>query len=394
MTDLLYMAWRYVAFYRMKSVILVGAIALVIFIPAGLRVLVRHGEVHLTARARVTPLLLGTRDSPLELALNTLYFSADVPETLAFSTTKTITASGLADAIPMSVRFRSQGDPIVGTSIDYFGFRGLEIATGRQMATLGECVVGAAIASGRQVKPGDHVMSSPETMFDLAGAYPLKMRVTGVLAPSNSPDDHAIFVDVKTVWVIEGLGHGHQDLAQPGAAGGVLRREGDTIVGNASVREYQEITPQSIDSFHFHGLPATFPITAVIAVPLDRKSEALLLGRYQAHEHLQLLRPTEVVDTLLATVFSVQNVVVAALLIVGMATLALVVLVFALSLRLRRGEIATMSKIGGSRARIASILGMEMVGVLAIGLLLAAALTLATGQLAPEIVRIVLSRGT
>ena len=94
MTDLLYMAWRYVAFYRMKSVILIGAIALVIFIPAGLRVLVRHGEVQLTARARATPLLLGTRDSPLELALNSLYFSADVPETLAFSTTQAITAGG------------------------------------------------------------------------------------------------------------------------------------------------------------------------------------------------------------------------------------------------------------------------------------------------------------
>ncbi len=392
MTDLLYMSWRYVAYHWMKSVILVAAIALIVFIPAGLRVLVHQGEIQLRARAQATPLLLGSRDSPLELALNALYFSADRPETMDFSATSDITASGLADAIPVYVRFRSQGDPIVGTTIDYFPFRGLELAAGRQMATLGECVVGAAVAADRGLAPGDHVISSPATFFDLAGVYPLKMRVAGVLASSDSPDDHAIFVDLKTAWIIEGLGHGHQDLAQAGAGAEILRRDGSNIVGNAAVREYQEITPDNIGSFHFHRDMATLPITAVIAVPPDRKSRTLLLGRYQSDQRRQLLSPIEVVDTLLATVFSVENVVVAALAAVGFATLALVVLVFMLSLRLRRGEIATMSRIGGSRARIASILGMEMAGVLVMALVTAGVLTLATGQLAPEVVRMVLSR--
>ncbi|TDJ57967.1 MAG: hypothetical protein E2O40_02085 [Planctomycetota bacterium] len=392
MTDLLYMSWRYVAYHWMKSVILVAAIALIVFIPAGLRVLVHQGEIQLRARAQATPLLLGSRDSPLELALSALYFSADRPETMDFSATGDITASGLADAIPVYVRFRSQGDPIVGTTIDYFPFRGLELAAGRQMATLGECVVGAAVAADRGLAPGDHVISSPATFFDLAGVYPLKMRVAGVLASSDSPDDHAIFVDLKTAWIIEGLGHGHQDLAQAGAGAEILRRDGSNIVGNAAVREYQEITPDNIGSFHFHRDMATLPITAVIAVPPDRKSRTLLLGRYQSDQRRQLLSPIEVVDTLLATVFSVENVVVAALAAVGFATLALVVLVFMLSLRLRRGEIATMSRIGGSRARIASILGMEMAGVLVMALVTAGVLTLATGQLAPEVVRMVLSR--
>jgi putative ABC transport system permease protein len=392
MIDLLYMSWRYVAYHWFKSVILVAAIALIVFIPAGLRVLVHQGEVQLRSRARATPLLLGNRDSPLELALNALYFSADMPETMEFSAIGGITASGLAEAIPVYVRFRSQGDPIVGTILDYFPFRGLELSAGRHMATLGECVVGAAVAADRGLAPGDHVISSPATFFDIAGVYPLKMRVVGVLASSGSPDDHAIFVDVKTAWIIEGLGHGHQDLAEAGADAGVLRRDGSNIVANASVREYQEITPDNIESFHFHRDLSMLPITAVIVVPPDRKSETLLLGRYQSHELLQLLSPIEVVDTLLATVFSVENVVVAALAAVGFATLTLVVLVFMLSLRLRRGEIATMSRIGGSRPLIASILCMEMAGVLVMALVTAGILTLATGQIAPEVIRMVLSR--
>ena len=387
MKHVLYMAWRYVAYHRIKSLILVGAIALIVFIPAALRVLVRQGETQLTARAQATPLLLGARDSPLELALNSLYFSADVPETIEFGRAQDIAASGLAGAIPLYVRFRSQNHPIVGTTVDYFAYRGLRVAAGRQMATLGECVVGATVASARGLEPGDQVISSPESVFDLAGVYPLKMRVTGVLSPSHGPDDHAIFVDVKTAWIIEGLAHGHEDLRQPQAAGRVLRREGSNIVGNASVREYQEITPENIDSFHFHGDVATFPITAVIALPTDQKSTALLLGRYQSDEALQLLQPSEVVDELLATVFSVQNVIVAALIVVGTTTLALVALVFLLSLRLRRGEIETMMKIGGSRPRIVSILCLEMASVLGIGLLVSAGLTWCTSQIGPDAIQ-------
>ncbi len=387
MKHVLYMAWRYLAYHRIKSLILVGAIALIVFIPAALRVLVRQGETQLTARAQATPLLLGARDSPLELALNSLYFSADVPETIEFGRAQDIAATGLAGAIPLYVRFRSQNHPIVGTTVDYFAYRGLRVAAGRQMATLGECVVGATVASARGLEPGDQVISSPESVFDLAGVYPLKMRVTGVLSPSHGPDDHAIFVDVKTAWIIEGLAHGHEDLRQPQAAGRVLRREGSNIVGNASVREYQEITPENIDSFHFHGDVATFPITAVIALPTDQKSTALLLGRYQSDEALQLLQPSEVVDELLATVFSVQNVIVAALMVVGTTTLALVALVFLLSLRLRRGEIETMMKIGGSRPRIVSILGLEMASVLGIGLLVSAGLTWCTSQIGPDAIQ-------
>ena len=166
-----------------------------------------------------------------------------------------------------------------------------------------------------------------------------------------------------------------------------MRRDGSTIVANASVREYQEVTPENIDAFHFHGDPATFPITAVIVLPPDDKSAALLLGRYQSHETLQLLPPPAIVDELLSTVFTVQNVIVAALVVVGLTTCALVALVFLLSLRLRRSEIETMTKIGGARRRIAAILSLEIVGVLGLGLLVSTVLTWGTSQIGPLAIR-------
>jgi putative ABC transport system permease protein len=68
----------------------------------------------------------------------------------------------------------------VGTTLDYFDFRGLKVVEGRNLAVLGDCVLGARVAENLRLKPGDSLLSSPETLFDLAGVYPLKMKVVGV----------------------------------------------------------------------------------------------------------------------------------------------------------------------------------------------------------------------
>jgi putative ABC transport system permease protein len=61
--------------------------------------------------------------------------------------------------------------------------------------------------------------------------------------------------------------------------------------------------------------------------------------------------------------------------LVGLSTLATSILVFLLSLRLRKREILTMKKIGGSRSRIFAILASEIVVVLLMGIVVAAILT-------------------
>ncbi|HET6278008.1 MAG TPA: ABC transporter permease [Candidatus Polarisedimenticolia bacterium] len=388
MRGLLYLAWRYLAYHRLKSAILIGSIALILYIPIGLRVLVDQSSLQLTARARATPLIVGARGSALELALNTLYFSHDGPERLNYAEAGRVAESGLAMAIPVYVRFRAGGQPIVGTSLDYFEFRGLRIASGRQMATLGECVLGARAAGALGAGPGDAVVSSPESAFDLAGVYPLKMSVAGVLGFADGPDDDAVFVDLKTAWIIEGLGHGHQDLARPEAAGAVLSRRGDSIVANASVVQYNEISADNIDSFHFHGDLADNPLTAVIVVPPDQKSSALLQGRYRSDgERVQMIAPTAVIDELLATILTVRSFVTAGAMILGLATLATTALVFLLSLRLRGRERLTLFKIGGSRGGVMGIMASEIIAVLIFGGLLAAAMTLLTDHFGSQALR-------
>ena len=391
MRQLLYLAWRYLVFHRLKTAILVGSLTLIIYLPIGLRVLVDQSSRQLTARAQATPLIIGAKGSPLELTLNTLYFRADYPDPMRHDAAIRVDSLGLALSIPMYVRFHSQNHPIVGTTFEYFEYRGLRIESGRQLAVLGECVLGARAAAELGVRPGDHVISSPESVFDLAGVYPLKMRVVGVLGFSDSADDDAIFVDLKTAWIIEGLGHGHQDLSEPEAAGAVLSREANRVVANASVVQYNEITERNIESFHFHGGISDYPITVVIAIPPDQKSSALLRGRYQtSEEDAQIVRPATVMSELLDTILTVQSFITAGAIIVGIATLATAALVFMLSLRLRRREIETLFKIGGGRLRIGAVMASEIVAVLFTGSLLAVGLTVLTSQFGSAVIRAVI----
>jgi putative ABC transport system permease protein len=372
-----YLAWRYLTWHRFKTSVLVGAISLVLFLPSGLQLLINRTAEDMTARAIATPLLLGSRGSPVELALNSLYFSEDYPSQLDYLELDRLNETGLVDAIPLYIRYRARGHAIVGTSLDYFTFRGLEIADGRPLVELGEAVLGGAVAQELGLSVGDSVISSPETLFDLAGVYPLKMTIVGVLATSHSNDDQAIFVDLKTAWIINGLGHGHQDLNKTAAANVVLTTSDEQVVANASLVNYNEITSDNRDSFHFHGDLSDYPLTAVLPIAVDRKSATLLQGRYLDHPTLQLIEPVKVMDELLATVFAVQRYVLFAIAMVAAATAAVVVLVFMLSLRLRRGELLTMTRLGGARWAITSLIAAEIIIVLIMAATVAALLNLA-----------------
>ncbi len=320
--------------------------------------------------------------------MSSLYFESDSPETIRHDQVGRIRNSNLAEPIPLYVRFHVRGHPIVGTTLDYFEFRRLRLATGRNMTVLGECVIGSSVAKTLKAQPGASIVSSPENVFDLAGVYPLKMHVVGVLEPSHTPDDRAIFVDVKSAWIIAGLGHGHQDLSASESASGVLSRKGTKIIANASVVQYNEIDAANLEAFHFHGDLDSYPLTAIIAVPHDAKSGVILRGRYQSSEEsCQILEPIAVMDDLLETVLTVQSYVVAAVLLVSLSTLATAALVFLLSLRLRRQEIQTMVKIGGSRLCIRSLIGYEVLVVILVSIALAGLLTALTTRFGSAAIR-------
>jgi putative ABC transport system permease protein len=371
MRDLLYLSLQYISHHRVKLLVLTFAITLVTWLPLAIQSIVEQTAEQLLDRAKSTPLVIGAPGSPLELSLGSLYFQAESPKTLAYAEVEVLESTGYARAIPLYHPFRVQDYPIVGTSPDYFDYRGLSLADGRPAAILGEAVLGARVAEQMGLGVGDHVISSPESVFDLAGVYPLKMPVVGVLSSSFSPDDDAVFVDIKTAWVIQGLGHGHQDLNRREAVGQILRREGDNIVANASLRQFNEITPQNIDSFHFHGDNSGNPVSAIIPVPKDEKSSVLLLGHYQeTRNDVLIVRSQSVIGELLDTLFTVRDYIVVGITVIAVATATVALLVFYLSLQLRQGERYTLARIGASSFQLQLLMAAEVICVLLLSVIL------------------------
>ncbi len=326
MIDSLYIAWRYVRFNKIKTTTLMACITLIAFLPLALQLLLDESERQLMSRAVSTPLLVGAKGSALDLVMNTLYFDDEVPESIAMTDADRVEESGLAFPIPVYARFRARDYPIVGTTLDYFDFRGLEIAAGRPLAIVGDAVLGAAVADRLGLKPGDALVSSPENLFDLAGVYPLKMNVAGVLKKSHTSDDLAVFVDLKTAWIIEGLGHGHQDLVKSQDASVVLKRTEKNVTAYAKLQLYTEISKLNLDSFHFHGDDSKYRVTAVIALPNDTKSGTILRGRYISNEATnQIIKPADVIDGLLQNIFRIKNVIDGVIFLVGLATILAII---------------------------------------------------------------------
>ena len=249
------------------------------------------------------------------------------------------------------------------------------------------------IAESLGLNPGDNLVSSPESLFDLAGIYPLKMKVVGLLKKSHTSDDLAVFVDLKTAWVIQGLGHGHQDVTILKDPTLIYKRTDSNVAATAKLYHYTEITDKNIESFHFHGNLETYPITAVIAVPFDEKSGTILRGRYLSKEEpQQITRPEEVIDGLLQNIFRIKNVLDAVISVVALATILAVVLVFALSLRLRQKEIQTIFKLGCSRMTIVRLVAAEIILIGLSSDLFCGALVLLVDQYANDLVRMLFIR--
>ena len=363
----LFLALAYLRFHWPRSVILTLVAALILSVPMVSQTLLDGARTTLTDRAEATPLVMGNRGSQLDLVMNALYFSDDQAQPVTMAATEQVWDSAMAIPIPLNTAFETNGARIVGTSLDYFDFRDLEIAEGRQLAILGEAVLGAEVAERLGLGAGDTVVSAPQNLFDLDGVYPLELNIVGVLAAAGTPDDEAVFVDIATTWVIAGIGHGHEGVFAPGTDTG-------DIVANAAIVEYNRITAENIDSFHFHGDPDDYPVSAVIVVPDDARAATILRGRYLDPDNpLQIVVPETVVGELVERIFRIKALLDAVTLIVGVAALAAVGLAVFLSYRLRAREMQTAFKLGARPGMILRLLVSES------GILLAAAGLIAFG---------------
>lgn len=372
MRDSLFLAWHYLRHHRITTIVLIVSIALILYLPAALQSIVFNAEKHFRARAESTPLVIGPRGSGLELVFGSVYFDKPSSLVMRLGQRTRVDQEDLATVVPLNTRYTARNCLLVGTTQDHVVARELKIDRGRQWEMLGECVLGAEAAKRLNAEVGDKIPVSKSSAFLLRDA-PLRLQVVSVYSLTETPDDDVIFTDLETTWIVEGLGHGHVTNAKHGSPDAQLSTD---------------ITTDNVGSFHFHGDRDSFPITAMLVYPHDRKSNTLLLGQYLSPEEtVQIVRPEKIMATLLARVVMIRSYLLAGIGLVAFVTFVMISLIIVLTIRLRRSEIVTMSKIGCARHTLAAILGSQIALVLLVVGSLALALVLITHVWGENIIR-------
>lgn len=391
-----FLAWRSVRASLGRNAL----IALALGVAAGLPLAAGHAlaqvQKALRSRAESTPLVAGPPGSPLDLVLRATEFTATggALPTVAVGELSAYESGALV--MPLVLGSNVRGVPVVGAPVEYAQWRGLRPAKGRLGALLGECVLGAraaerlgnagAGAASASVAARDvlgTITTSPDQVYSVAGSYPVRLRVVGVLAPTSTADDDAVHVSNETAWVIAGLGHGHQQLDESAPVDQLLRKDAGNVTASAAVREFIEVTPENAASFHFHGDATSFPVHAGIVVPHTPRDAAILLGRADAATATQLVRPADVIDALFARVFRVRDLLgVVFALVLGAAAL-LAATQMALIIRLRAPQMQLLRRVGASERFIVGMVAVELAMVVGAAALIGAAMLWATPWLQP-----------
>ena len=280
-----------------RSLLLALVLGLSLGVPLALASLLERASADMRARAAIAPLVLGAKGSESDLVFGALFFAATPPRGLVMQDLARIEGDGLGQAVPFALGATAQKTPVVGTTVDNFDRHGLRPAAGAMFATIGECVAGAEAARALGLSAGSRLYTDPASLSDLAGVYPLELTVTGVLPTTGTPDDGVLFVDLRTMWSIRGLGHRHDDPAASATPGALIGKDGERSIAGEALPIERKAADGIAADFHFHGDPATFPIDAALVYPTGAKAQAILLGRFTGKdETLQLARPDQFIE--------------------------------------------------------------------------------------------------
>jgi putative ABC transport system permease protein len=188
----------------------VGMIVLLLLFSAQL-------EDRLTRDARGIDLVIGSKGSPLQLILSSIYHVDFPTGNIPLAEAERWAEHPLvAEAIPLALGDSLAEFRIIGTEHAYAGHYGGELAGGRLWEAPFEATLGALVAAQTGLAVGDRFVGS----HGLAPGGPEHgehfYTVVGVLKPTASVLDRVVLTPVESVWLVHGMepNEHHDEAAQ------------------------------------------------------------------------------------------------------------------------------------------------------------------------------------
>ena len=396
------LAWANLRAAPMTSALNVGLLALGTATIVVLLLLSHQIAGTLTRDAEGIDLVLGAKGSPVQLVLSAVYH-ADIPTgNIPLAEARRWTEDRrVAEAIPVSLGDSAQGFRIVGTTHAYPALYEAELAEGHLWDASLEAVLGAEVARATGLRPGDRVTGSHgmSGMGDHHAESPY--RVVGVLAPTGAVVDRLILTGLESVWDIHDDGHEHghaEEEPDDGATGEDEHAHEDEHADEEHAHEdehahEEEHAHEDEDAREDEDVPAEAvddrEITAMLVRYASPVAAVSMPRQINAGSNLQAAAPAFELARLLQIVgLGLDGLRAFALILIASAAFSVFGAMYG-ALQARRGELAMMRCLGGTRGELMASLLIE-------GLLLGVAgagLGLLMGHATVEAVGVVLTEG-
>jgi putative ABC transport system permease protein len=311
--------------------------------------------------------VLGPKGSPLQITLNALYHLEEMPGKIQWTYYKKVLGDEVVESgIPFITGHSYAGfrvnalDERFFTEFEYlpgrhFSFRPEDGGRGRMFQARDEAVAGSEVAKELHLELG-------QTFNPTCGVNPGDpvhandtIRFVGILAPTGTPHDRAIYIPLKTFYTLQGHG---QDVA-------------DMAVNE----EHREISGAYLKIRRIRG-GALHPGIQDLKYNVNQSAQA------------QLVIPNEVLPRLFSIIGWVDRVLLGiALLVTALALLFLFVALVS-ALRERRRDLALLRCLGATRRTVFGLVLCESLFISTLGALLGLAVGHAIVALSSEYIRV------
>ena len=369
--SLWHIAWRYLWNRKLTSSMTILSVALAVALISSVLTLRDETRKRFEEEGSVFDMVVGAKGSPLQLVLSTVYFM-DVPTgNILYSDYERLREhEDVAEAYPIGLGDTFHGYRIVGTLRELFDHQVedretdekrpyFELAKGRYFAHSMEAVVGSVVARQHDLKLGDTFvgahgfMDLPDELAHLHEDFPY--TVVGILKPSGSPTDRAIFCDLESVYEIH-KDHGAHHHGKREYHGPLRPGVGEDEMKTAS--EYEEEEAQKEKE-----------VTAVLieletpAVQFTFKED--VNTNYNAMAARPIIEIAKLYQQLLGTVKSVLLAI--GYLVVVISALSILIGLY-LSILQRKRDLAIMRALGASATEILGAVLIEAFLVTVLGI--------------------------
>lgn len=206
--SLTYIAWRYLWSRPLVSILTIVGVALGVALVSATLTLRRETEKAFERESALFDLVVGAKGSPLQLVLSSVYH-LDMPTgNIPYARYTALRNDGrVTAAYPVGLGDNYKGYRIVGTETHFFDLTEndrpmFRIADGSLFTDDFQAVLGSIVAEETGMTIGEEFFGSHGVM-DIAGSEEHEQFpyvVTGILEPTGTASDRAIFVSLRSVW--------------------------------------------------------------------------------------------------------------------------------------------------------------------------------------------------